>query len=1131
MMSRLSTMYSLLRRHQIAAFAVIALVAALLILGATGGYAQIAALLNIASSSAPAPADDSFADAAVIAPGATVFEGSTDGATAEDTDPGAGSGDQTVWFTWAPAQSGTAYLLPNTAIVTDVRIYVGDTPQTLQRLDTPSSTAHGGVVFAAVAGTTYRVLVDTPADQGGGAFQFSIWQPTPGGPDNDAFRSAAAIEPAIQSSTITAPLQGTTVGATTEPNEPAGVDRSVWYVWTPAAAQSTLHVSVTPSTETLGAFGGRGITDLTTLQSDQSGNALVAGTPGSPVYLRVGGPAASFSLTASITGGIAADATAPVITCSPPTDWTSNRTVSCTAKDTDSGLANPADAAFVLTVQIADGQSSAAAPTGAHTVCDVAGNCAVAGPYKNLKIDQLAPTIDCDPVPPVWSGAQVTVACRAADTSSGLADGSTSTFTLTTAVAAGTVDSTAVFTAHAPVCDKAANCASVPTLSPVQVDLAAPVITCTPTPSTWLHDEAVVTCTSTDSGSGLADPAQVKFSLQTTVTDGTSTTAAKTNSAKVCDQVGNCSTVGPLGPIQIDRQAPAVHCVQPTGWHGGASLAVHCTTSDPAGGSGLANSADASFDLTATIAAGSQSSAASTGSRTICDVAGNCATAGPITGIELDDQAPLITCQPTSTAWSATAVHVDCVAADAGSGVNASDTTFTLSADIADGTASSTVALPTRRICDAMGNCATSPHNDAGKEDRAAPKVVCVRPTGTQYAEVTVQCTATDEGSGLADQTLTSFTLRTDVGAGNHDSAAYTNNRTVCDVAGNCTTAGPVGPIDVKRDGSVPGSAPALTVPTIVHVLAARPLSAFAVNASGGGAVTVPYALPQIVASNGIAVREQCAPNGAGLFAIGVTTVVCAAQDDADRRTTKTFPVSVTPAPDLAFSGPILIGSPLNVIGTGFAPNTTVTIEVDGIVSSSGKSADGTFSGTATIPAGSTQGQHQVVLRGTAPDGQPQLVVIPLVATDSSAVAISSGPTLPTSPPTTPAPTVTPPPSATALPSSPAVASGSTTGSGGSTSGTSTSPKGTGSSSQASTQASTGTTPSPTQATGPPIASTAVPKPSPAASQTFSGPIADNPSHGHGFSLLSLIALLVLVLIAGYILTLVLRQRQRSGNR
>jgi hypothetical protein len=89
-----------------------------------------------------------------------------------------------------------------------------------------------------------------------------------------------------------------------------------------------------------------------------------------------------------------------------------------------------------------------------------------------------------------------------------------------------------------------------------------------------------------------------------------------------------------------DAIAPVITCDAPDGlWHA-ADVSIACTASDS--GSGLGNPADASFSLVTNVAAGTETPNAATDSRIICDVAGNCATAGPIAGNMIDKKAPVI---------------------------------------------------------------------------------------------------------------------------------------------------------------------------------------------------------------------------------------------------------------------------------------------------------------------------------------------------------------------------------------------------------------------------------------------------------------------------------------------------------
>jgi hypothetical protein len=124
------------------------------------------------------------------------------------------------------------------------------------------------------------------------------------------------------------------------------------------------------------------------------------------------------------------------------------------------------------------------------------------------------------------------------------------------------------------------------------------------------------------------------------------------------------------GPSTADTTPPTISCgAAPTGWQN-SNVSIACTASDS--GSGLANAADASFSLPTSVASGTETANASTSSHQVCDIANNCATAGPISGIMIDMKAPSITINtPTSNGSfvlnSAVASSYTC--ADGGSGV------------------------------------------------------------------------------------------------------------------------------------------------------------------------------------------------------------------------------------------------------------------------------------------------------------------------------------------------------------------------------------------------------------------------------------------------------------------------------
>jgi Tol biopolymer transport system component len=125
-------------------------------------------------------------------------------------------------------------------------------------------------------------------------------------------------------------------------------------------------------------------------------------------------------------------------------------------------------------------------------------------------------------------------------------------------------------------------------------------------------------------------------------------------------------------PFQLtsDTEAPAILCDAPDGaWHA-ADVTLHCTASDA--GLGLASAGDAGFDLHTSVAAGTESANASTDSRQVCDLAGNCAQAGPIAGNKVDRLAPQITITAPADGQAVTqgdALIAQYSCSDAGSGI------------------------------------------------------------------------------------------------------------------------------------------------------------------------------------------------------------------------------------------------------------------------------------------------------------------------------------------------------------------------------------------------------------------------------------------------------------------------------
>jgi WD40 repeat protein len=136
------------------------------------------------------------------------------------------------------------------------------------------------------------------------------------------------------------------------------------------------------------------------------------------------------------------------------------------------------------------------------------------------------------------------------------------------------------------------------------------------------------------------------------------------------DVANNVETAHTL-TVKLDKTSPDVSCESSDGvWHA-EDVSVACTAGDAI--SSLAFGADASFHLDTTTVAGTETANNATGARVVCDIAGNCQTAGPITGNKIDKKAPVVTItSPTAGLFLLNqSVTVGYTCTDGGSGVAA----------------------------------------------------------------------------------------------------------------------------------------------------------------------------------------------------------------------------------------------------------------------------------------------------------------------------------------------------------------------------------------------------------------------------------------------------------------------------
>jgi DNA/RNA endonuclease G (NUC1) len=152
-------------------------------------------------------------------------------------------------------------------------------------------------------------------------------------------------------------------------------------------------------------------------------------------------------------------------------------------------------------------------------------------------------------------------------------------------------------------------------------DINPPVVDCAAADSSWHGDNVAITCTASDSESGLGNPADASFTLMTSVALGDDNANASTGSRIVCDVLGNCATAGPIAGNMIDRKNPVITLTTPS--NGAVYQLNHAVIAVFAcgdNGSGVAT-------CVGTAANGAAVDTSSTGARsfvvTATDVAGN----------------------------------------------------------------------------------------------------------------------------------------------------------------------------------------------------------------------------------------------------------------------------------------------------------------------------------------------------------------------------------------------------------------------------------------------------------------------------------------------------------------------------
>ena len=188
------------------------------------GFAEEGSI-TLGWAAVPAPANNAFASATVIAGGSGGEDVNIAGATKEAGEPDhfGSPGGSSVWYSWtAPSDGQVSFSLPYTEFIPLIGVYTGNTLATL----TEEKSGDFEAQFTATAGTTYRIAIDTDGGIGEATLVWNLLAV------HDNFENAVVITGASGSRT------DNNDGATRQTGEPdhgAGFGSTMWYRWTAPA--------------------------------------------------------------------------------------------------------------------------------------------------------------------------------------------------------------------------------------------------------------------------------------------------------------------------------------------------------------------------------------------------------------------------------------------------------------------------------------------------------------------------------------------------------------------------------------------------------------------------------------------------------------------------------------------------------------------------------------------------------------------------------------------------------------------------------------------------------------------------------------------------------------------------------
>jgi hypothetical protein len=245
----------------------------------------IAGGLRLSMRIANPPPNDAFANAEVVSGGMGASASGTNvDATAETGEPttAATTARKSVWYEWtAPSDffSEPDISACDSSFSTRVGVFTGDTLAGLTPVQPEDGTTSCNLLFFAIPGQTYRIVVDgsfevPPTISDEGTIQLQV-----GGfiaPFNDDFADAQPL-----ASILPVSVDGFTIGATDEPGEPshAGVEPffSVWYSWSaPSSGPISIDTCDSDFDSLLAVYAGNMVSALTPVAANDDGSDCVA---------------------------------------------------------------------------------------------------------------------------------------------------------------------------------------------------------------------------------------------------------------------------------------------------------------------------------------------------------------------------------------------------------------------------------------------------------------------------------------------------------------------------------------------------------------------------------------------------------------------------------------------------------------------------------------------------------------------------------------------------------------------------------------------------------------------------------------------------------------------------------------